>query len=117
MIALFKRSKRGVFWIFPILLVLGLAFLMITGYQELQLMKRLAQKRGALILVNQELNRVNEEMYRKITRLKQDPIYLEEIARKEFGLVKPDEIIFFIDEGQKKEAPQHDNGTQYIQHR
>lgn len=105
MIALFKRSKRGVLWIFPILLVLGLGFLISNGYHELQLMKQLAQKRGALILVNQELNRANEEMYRKIIRLKQDPIYLEEIARKEFGLVKPDEIIFFLDESPKKEAP------------
>ena len=117
MISLFKRSKNGVVWIFPILLVLGLIFLIINGYHELQMMKRLAQKRGALILVNQELNRGNEEMYRKITRLKQDPIYLEEIARKEFGLVKPDEIIFFLDEGQKKEAPLNANGTQFTERR
>jgi cell division protein FtsB len=115
-IALFKRSKRSVFWIFPLLLVLSLIFLIINGYHELQLMNRLAQKRGTMILVNQELNRGNEEMYRKITRLKQDPIYLEEIARKEFGLVKPDEIIFFLDEGQKKEASLNDNGTQFTQH-
>jgi cell division protein FtsB len=116
-IALFKRSKPGGFWILSTLIALGLIFLIINGYRELQLMKRLAQKRGTLILVNQELNRANEEMYRKVTRLKQDPIYLEEIARKEFGLVKPDEIIFFVDEGQKKEAPPNDNGTQFIQRR
>jgi cell division protein FtsB len=116
-IALLKRSKQGVLLLFPILLVLALIFLIINGYSELQLMRRLAQKRGALILVNQELNRANEEMYRKITRLKQDPIYLEEIARKEFGLVKPDEIIFFLDEGQKKEASLNDIGTQFTQRR
>jgi cell division protein FtsB len=43
-------------------------------------------------------------MYREINRLKQDPVYLEEIARKEFGLVKADEIIFFLDRELKKEG-------------
>ena len=46
-------------------------------------------------------------MFREISRLKHDPIYLEEVARKEFGLVKPDEIIFFLDEGHSKEAPRN----------
>lgn len=76
-------------------------------------MKSLAQKRQTLIFFNKELNQKNEEMYREISRLKDDPIYLEEIARKEFGLVKPDEIIFFLDEGQTKEAPQNVTGNQF----
>jgi cell division protein FtsB len=64
---------------------------------------RLAQKRDALIQSNQELNRTNQNIYREITRLKEDPLYLEEIARKEFGLVKAEEIIFFLDQEAEKE--------------
>jgi cell division protein FtsB len=99
-------------WFLPVLFLLGLVFLVSSGYRELQSMKQLAQKREALIRYNQELNQKNEEMYRKITRLKQDPLYLEEVARSEFGLVRPDEIIFFIDKGSEKEAPQNVPGIQ-----
>jgi len=109
------RSKEGLRWFLPILVGLGLIFLVFNGYHEFQKMQQLVQKRETLIHTNQDLNWRNEEMYREISRLKQDPIYLEEIARKEFGLVKPDEIIFFLDESHKKEAPQNVIGTQLNQ--
>jgi cell division protein FtsB len=109
--ALFNRTPTWSFWFLPILLSLGLFFLTIKGYQEVGTIRQLAQKREALISSNQNLNWKNEEMYREISRLKHDRIYLEEIARREFGLVKPDEIIFFLDEGQTKEAPGHVSGT------
>jgi cell division protein FtsB len=96
--------KSLILWAFPVLVTLGLIFLTTNGLHELKKMKQLAQKRETLIFYNQELNKKNEEIYRKINRLKRDPVYLEEIARKEFGLVKPDEIIFFLDEGQKDEG-------------
>ena len=101
MISFLNHSKKFIRWSLPTLVLLGIIVLVIKGYHESQKMKELAQKRETLILYNHELNKKNEEIYRKIKRLKQDPVYLEEIARKEFGLVKPDEIIFFIEEGQK----------------
>ncbi len=100
-------------WLLPVLIFFGLIFLIFHGYLEVQKIKQLAQKRGALVHFNQELNHKNEEMYREISRLQHDPVYLEEIARKEFGLVKPDEIIFFLDEDHKKEAPLNVPGTQF----
>jgi len=106
-------SKNRVLWVLPILIGIGLCLLIAKGYQEIQIMKQLAQKREILILSNQELNRKNDEMYREISRLKQDPIYLEEVARKEFGLVKPDEIIFFLDEAKSKEAPRNVTASQF----
>jgi cell division protein FtsB len=106
-------SKSWTLWVFPILLGFSLIILVYKGHHEIQKMKQLAQKREALILFNQELNRKNEEMYREISRLKQDPVYLEEIARKEFGLVKPDEIIFFLDEANTKEAARNVTSSQF----
>jgi cell division protein FtsB len=110
-ISIFKRAPKGIVWMLPVLFFFGLILLGINGYREFQLMRHLAQKREMLIGSNHELNQKNEEMYRKITRLKQDPLYLEEVARSEFGLVKSDEIIFFIDKGSEKEAPQYDSGS------
>jgi len=99
----FNRYPKGVLWVFPLLLVLGFLFLITSGYQGLKQLNQLAQKREALIHSNQEMNRTNKTMYREITRLRTDPVYLEECARKEFGLVKADEIIFFLEEAEPKE--------------
>jgi cell division protein FtsB len=110
-ISIFKKAPKGILWIFPVLFFIGLILLVTNGYRELQSMRHLAQKRELLIRNNQDLNQKNEEMYRKITRLKQDPVYLEEVARSEFGLVESDEIIFFIDKGSEKEVPHNDTGS------
>jgi cell division protein FtsB len=110
-ISVFKKKLNGILWILPVILFSGLILLVINGYKELHQMRQLAQKREALIRDNLDLNRKNAEMIRKVTRLKQDPVYLEEVARSEFGLVKPDEIIFFIDNGIEKEASRNGSGT------
>jgi cell division protein FtsB len=113
LISYFNFSRRNLLWVFPVLLGIGFLALLVKGQGEIRKMRDLAQKREVLIVSNQELNRKNEEMYREISRLKQDPIYLEEIARKEFGLVKPDEIIFFFDEAKTKEAPRNVTAGQF----
>ena len=110
---MFKLTQRWSFWFLPILLCVALFFLTVKGYQEVGKIRLLAQKRETLILSNQKLNLKNEEMFREISRLKHDPVYLEEVARREFGLVKPDEIIFFLDEGHSKEAPRNVTGTHF----
>lgn len=113
----FGRLKSLSLWFLTLFLGIGFIFLVINGYQELQRIKQFAQKRETLILANQKMNMKNEEMYREISRLKYDPIFLEEIARREFGLVKPDEIIFFLDEDHSKEASRNVSGTQPTQRR
>lgn len=43
---------------------------------------------------NRELKGKNLKLEQEIEKLKNDSAYLEEIARKEFGLVKKNEIVF-----------------------
>jgi cell division protein FtsB len=105
--SLLRLPSRWVFWLMLLVLISGFFFLTVHGYEGMRQIHQLAQKREGLIRDNQELNKKNEALYREITRLKQDPLYLEEVARKEFGLVKSNEIIFFIDDENKKEAPPH----------
>jgi cell division protein FtsB len=88
----------------PVLLAGLILYLVVSGYGSLMKLNQLAQKRDALVQSNHDLNHTNENLFREITRLKQDPVYLEEIARKEFGLVRADEIIFFLDQEYKKEG-------------
>lgn len=56
----------------------------IRGVQE-----RLAQR-------NKHIQMENVTLYREIDRLQNDPAYQEEIARKEYGFVRPDEIVVQI---------------------
>jgi cell division protein FtsB len=104
---LFRLPARLAFWLMLLALGAGFFFLTVHGYQGMRQIHHLAQKREGLVRENQELNKKNESLYREITRLKQDPLYLEEVARKEFGLVRPNEIIFFIDEEKIKETSPH----------
>jgi cell division protein FtsB len=106
-----RLSPTWVYGLLLLILAAGLLYLSLQSYQGLQQIQSLAQKREGLIRDNQDLNRKNQSMYREINRLKQDPLYLEEVARKEFGLVRPDEIIFFLEEENKKEAPLHGKTT------
>ena len=106
-----KLSPNWVYWLLLLLLAVGLLYLSLQSYQGLQQIQSLAKKREMIIRDNHDLNQKNQSMYREINRLRQDPLYLEEVARKEFGLVRPDEIIFFMEEDNKKEAPLHGKNT------
>jgi cell division protein FtsB len=106
-----RLPPHYIFWFLLLLLAAGLLYLSLQSFQGLQQIQSLAKKREVLIRDNQDLNRKNQAMYREINRLKQDPLYLEEVARKEFGLVRPDEIIFFLEEENKKEAPLYGKNT------
>lgn len=46
---------------------------------------------------NQRLQEENKNIRKELDRLKNDPAYREEVARKKFGLIKKNEIIFDLE--------------------
>ena len=58
-----------------------------------------------LLQENEKLKQDNLSLYRTIERLKNDPEYIESIARKELGMIKKDEVILKpknrVDKGKK----------------
>jgi cell division protein FtsB len=58
-------------------------------------------ERDGLIEKNKKLNRENLALYREIDRLKNDPEYIENVARQELGLVGKEDIIFKVKDGNK----------------
>jgi len=56
---------------------------------------------------NRRLEMQNLALHRKVRRLHEDPVYLEAVARKELGLVRPDEVVLTL-----KEAPGRTDGQQ-----
>ena len=54
---------------------------------------KLKSEKDRLLQENARLKRENLTMYRMIERLKNDPEYIESIARKELGMIKKGEVI------------------------
>jgi cell division protein FtsB len=47
----------------------------------------------------------NERLWRQVTGLRSDPYQVEKLAREDLGLVRPDEIIFEIVDGEPPNSP------------
>ena len=90
------------------LVILGLfsllLFIMFSDNGLADLFK-LKSERDRLLQENARLQRENLDMYRTIERLKNDPEYIESIARKELGMIRRDEIILKPKSSEKKSGP------------
>jgi cell division protein FtsB len=51
------------------------------------------------------LEEENERLRRQVTGLRSDPDQVEKLAREDLGLVRPDEIVFEIVDGEPQNAP------------
>jgi cell division protein FtsB len=52
------------------------------------------KEKSALLDKSRVLVMENTKIYNEIERLKNDPAYVEQLARKELGMVRADELIF-----------------------
>jgi cell division protein FtsB len=67
-----------------------------NGWMEL---RRLQDTHRGLIIDNARLTRENSQMYDIVGRLQKDPEYIENIARRELGMIRTDEVIFKFKHG------------------
>jgi cell division protein FtsB len=68
----------------------------VFGENGLSDLFRLKKQKDALSQKNGELKKENLSFYREIERLKHDPRYVEEVARKELGVIGKDEVIIKV---------------------
>ena len=76
-----------------VLLLIGLFFFIIVSEQGFADLRFLRKERDRLAEENQRLTRENLSIGIEIDRLKNDPEYIENIARQELGMIGEDEII------------------------
>jgi len=69
-----------------------------NGVADLHMLK---MERDNLLKRNAELSQENLSLYREIERLKNDPKYVENVARQELGVIGKDEVIFKVKEKQR----------------
>ena len=75
------------------LLLAALLFFIIVSEHGLADLVLLRQERGKLVEKTEQLTRENHSISIEIDRLKNDPKYIENIARKELGMIGEDEVI------------------------
>jgi cell division protein FtsB len=86
-------TKQGVFLSIAVFLILSLMFFIVfseRGLADLGLMKR---ERDRIQMQNHQITQENLTLGVEIDRLKNDPKYIESVARKDFGMIGRDEIV------------------------
>lgn len=82
------------FYVIPAVIILFILFFTVFGERGVLRIYRLAQEKEDIQKKADQIKAENEQLKREIEALKSDRRYLESIARKEFGLVRPNEIIY-----------------------
>lgn len=91
-------------YLIPAGAILFIMFFTIFGDRGLLSIYHLNQEKQDIKKRLEELKIENEKLKREIEALKTDRRYLESIARKDFGLVRPNEIIYQFPSSLKSEA-------------
>ncbi len=88
------RSKEIVIFFFTGLFLFSFLLLIIFGDKGYIDLCDFENRRDNLIYKNSALEVENSDLYRSIDRSRNDPVYIENIARQELGMIGKDEIIF-----------------------
>ena len=98
-------TKQRIFVGISILLLFSLLLFIMFSESGLADLFKLKSDRDRLLQENDRLKQENLSLYRTIERLKNDPEYIESIARKELGMISKDEVILkpknSVDKGKK----------------
>ena len=92
-------------YLIPAAVILFILFFTFFGERGLLRIYELNREKKELTQRSEALRLENERLKREIEALKTDRRYLESIARKDFGLVKPNEIIYQFQPTAKPPAP------------
>ena len=82
------------YYIIPAAIILFILFFTVFGERGVLRIYRMTQEKEDIQKKALQIKTENEQLKREIEALKSDRRYLESIARKEFGLVRPNEIIY-----------------------
>ena len=87
-------------------LIVCLGLILAYSDQGLMHLFELRQEQAKLQEANEELREENRRLMLKIDRIKKDPRYIEEEARKKLGLIRPDETIYRLKDEPENHIPE-----------
>jgi len=91
-----KRKKRSFEYWVVWLLFLALFFIFLTIFGQNGLLQ-IGDLKKARMILTKEIFALQEENYslrREIKGLKEDPFFVEKVAREELDLVRPNEVVY-----------------------
>ncbi len=86
-------SKQKILLAFSILTLFLMLLFILFSDRGLSDLFTLKSERDRLQQENVRWKSENDTLYRTIKRLRNDPQYIESVARKELGMIKEDEVI------------------------
>lgn len=93
------------FYLIPAAMVIFILFFTVFGDRGLLRINHLHRDRDEMQQHLQELKGENDRLKREISALQSDRRYLESIARRDFGLVRSNEVIYQFPPQEKVPAP------------
>ena len=96
-----QKDKNRLYAILALIFLVFTAWLLLSPYgawRSHQLSRELAIRQAE----NEKLREDNQALQKEINRLQNDPAYIEEVARKELGFIKKNEIIFDFSRQERK---------------
>ena len=91
------KKRRLVFFTFVILAFSYLSLNLLFGEMGFLRYMELRRTRQNLERQIQDIHRQNDQLRSQLKQLKEDPFARERLAREEYGMAKPDELIFQYD--------------------
>lgn len=88
--------KKNIMIVLAIITMCLMLLFIVFGENGLTDFYKLKMKKDNLSRKNDELKKENLSLYREIERLKNDPDYVEDVARKELGVIGKDEVIIQV---------------------
>jgi len=82
--------------VLAIMTIFLLLLFIVFGENGITDLYHLKMEKENLSKKNDELKKENISLYREIERLKHDPRYVEDVARKELGVIGKDELIIKV---------------------
>ena len=99
------NDRQKILLLFVILGLCALLLFIMFSDNGLSDLFTLRSERDRLIQENMRLKRENLTLYRTIDRLKNDPAYIESIARRELGMIRKGEVILKPKPTKEKQKP------------
>jgi len=88
--------KKNIMLVLAIMTMCLMLLFIVFGENGLTDLYKLKMEKDNLSKKNDELKKENISFYREIERLKNDPRYVEDVARKELGVIGKDEMIIKV---------------------
>ena len=88
--------KKNILLVVAIISMILMLMFIVVGKNGLTDLHELKTKRDNLVKKNEELTKKNLSLYREIDRMKNDPKYVENVARQELGVIGKDEVIIKV---------------------